>query len=159
MTTMTATMDDLLLPTSTLGLWRHRPGDSLMSDRYRLRFGRSSESTEDQISRAHRNLNTEAFEFLGETPPPGIHVALFLEQLGKVKGNTYRVYGAGRTIDIQGLTGSEVMRSTSFKQTRLADPCHHQLSVDFDKVKLIEAEKYIAGVMSTSLAGTTTNQR
>ena len=142
-----------LLPTSTLVNWRHRPGDSLRPDR--LRFYRSSESTEDQISRARRNLNTEAFEFLGETPPPGIHVALFLERLGKVEGDTYRVFGSGRTIDdIQGLIGSEVMRSTSFKKTRFANPCHHQLTVDFDKAKLIEAvkEKYLAGVMSTSLA-------
>jgi hypothetical protein len=145
-------LDDLLLPTSTLVHWRHRPGVSLTSDR--LRLARSSESTVDQISHARRNLNAEAFELLGETPPPGIHVALFLEQLRKVIGNNYRVFGAGRTFGIQGLTGSVVMRSTSFKQTRLADPCHHQLTVDFDKAKLIEAvkEKYLAGVMSTSLA-------
>jgi len=150
---MTATTDDdLRLPTSILGQWSHRSCATLMTDR--LRLGRSSESTEDQIYCARSDLNTKAIEFLGQTPPLGIHVALFLERLGNEEGSSYRVYGSSRTIDIPELTGLEGISSIPFKQTKLANPCHHQLTVDFDKNKLVAAvkEKYIARDMSTSLA-------
>jgi hypothetical protein len=151
---MTATEDDLSLPTSILRQWCHRSCDILMSER--LRFGRSSESNEDQISSARRNLNARAIEFLSQTPPSGIHVALFLERLGNEEGDSYRVYGSSRsrTIDIPVSTASEMMSSINFKQTKLSDPFHHQLTVDFDKGVLIKAvkEKYIAGDMITSLA-------
>ena len=144
---MTATTDDdLRLPTSILGQWCHRSCATLMSER--LRLGRSSKSTEDQISGARSDLNTKAIEFLGQTPPLGIHVALFLERLGNEEGSSYRLYGSRRTIDIPELTGLEGISSIPFKQTKLANPCHHQLTVDFDKGKgkLVAAvkEKYIA---------------